>query len=159
MQLIRDVMTDWNHATIMVFVRADRHQLAHLRWRTEAEDGQEFGFDLHTPVQHGDVIFDDGLTRYVVEQLPEAVLDLAFDTVESAARTAWAVGNLHQPLQVIEGGIRTIDDPVLRKMFDSTGTVYRAATARFLPQRSTMGHGHHHHHASDDAGILKVQHG
>src|SRR5271155_1851356 len=76
-------------------LQVDRATLAKRRWRGVAEDGKEFGFDLNEPINHGAHFFSLAETSYVIEQMPEEVLEIPVATLEQAARVAWSLGNLH----------------------------------------------------------------
>jgi urease accessory protein len=129
-------------------LRADRVTLAKRRWRGVAENGREFGFDLATPLGHGDCFFVDGETRYFIEQQPEAVLEIPVVTPEEAARIAWNIGNLHFGIQVLPTSLRVVDDPAIVQMLTREGVAFQRHTEVFLPLSSGGGH-HHHHHAHE----------
>jgi urease accessory protein len=130
-----------------VVLHADRVTLAKRRWRGVAEDGREFGFDLVAPVSHGDCFFIDGAACYVIEQQPEAVLEISVATPEEAARIAWNIGNLHFGIQVLPASLRMVDDLAIAQMLAREGIAFQRRTEVFLPLSS--GGGHHHHHAHE----------
>ncbi len=120
-------------------LRVDRWTLAKTRWRGQADDGRAFGFDLAHPLTHGDIIED----RYVITQQPEPVLVLAIEDANRAAALAWAIGNLHQSLQVGANELITADDPALRSLFHQQQLSYRQESRIFEPLRTSSGHHHH----------------
>jgi urease accessory protein len=126
-------------------LRADRVTLAKRRWRGVAGDGREFGFDLVTPLNHDDCFFTDGETRYLIEQQPEAVLEIPIATPEEAARIAWKIGNLHFGIQVFPASLRVVDDLAIAQMLAREGIAFQRRTEVFLPLSSGGGHHHHHH--------------
>lgn len=131
----------------VVRLDVDRRTLAKRRWRGTAGDGMEFGFDLHHGLAVGSVVHRADGKCYVIAQAPEEVLEIEPPTdPQQAVALAWQIGNLHFPLQVDGGRIRTADDPALRQMFDRAGIVYESVHAVFEPLAAVTGHGHHHHH-------------
>jgi len=137
--------TDENFRRLVL--RADRVTLAKRRWRGVAEDGREFGFDLAAPLSHDGCFFVDGEVRYVIEQQPEAVLEIPIATSEESARIAWNIGNLHFGIQVLPASLRVVDDPAIAQMLTREGVAFQRHTEVFLPLSS--GGGHHHHHAHE----------
>ncbi len=127
-----------------VKLRAPRATLAKRRWRGTAEDGREFGFDLASPLTHGALfcVRDNGC--YVVDQMPEEVLEIPFVTLEQAARVAWSLGNLHFGVQVLPDAVRVTEDPAVLQLLSREGIAHRRVTAVFLPL-SAGAHSHHAH--------------
>jgi hypothetical protein len=83
-----------------IALKADRMRLAKRRWRGFAEDGNEFGFDLEFPLRDGSCFFNSDTHAYVIEQLPEPVIDIICPQEPSAAaRLGWVLGNLHFPIE------------------------------------------------------------
>ena len=124
-------------------LRVDRATLAKRRWRGTAEDGREFGFDLAEPIHHGAPFFADGDTSYVIEQKPEEVLEIAVTAPEEAARVGWNLGNLHFPVQVLDGAVRVQDDSAVLQLLQRQGIAFTRVTCVFLPLSAGV-HGHHH---------------
>lgn len=120
----------------------DRATLAKRRWRSVAEDGREFGFDLEHPLKDGATFFETESSRYAIAQKPEAVLELRFAVcgLRKVAEIAWKIGNLHFQIEVAEDVIRVVDDPALRQLFEREGWKYAACEAVFHP----LAGGHHH---------------
>ena len=124
-------------------VRVDRRTLAKTRWRAQAEDGTEFGFDLARPLRHGAAVFQNGQARYVIEQRPEPLLCVAVADPAEAARLGWMIGNLHFPAQVRAGGIYVEADPAVRQMLQREEIAYEETEGVFQPLHA--GGAHHHH--------------
>lgn len=124
-----------------VAVRTDRRTLAKTRWRGQAEDGTEFGFDLTRPLRHGAAVFQNDRVRYVIEQRPEALLRVAVGDPTEGARLGWMIGNLHFPAQVRDGGIYVEADPAVRQMLTREGIPFEEAEGVFQPMHAG---GHHH---------------
>ncbi|HMO98333.1 MAG TPA: urease accessory protein UreE [Kiritimatiellia bacterium] len=124
-------------------IRADRWQLAKLRWRATAEDGREFGFELETPLQHGHAVWENYDAVYVIAQDPEDVLVIPLPEIHRAAAIAWAVGNLHQPLQVTDAELVTEDDGAVRHLLDDQGIAFSTEQRIFQPLRAVVTHHHH----------------
>ncbi len=125
-----------------VVVRADRRTLAKTRWRAQAEDGTEFGFDLARPLRHGAAVFENEQARYVIEQRPEPLFRVRVTDSTEAARLGWMIGNLHFPAQVRDGGIYVEADPAVRQMLAREDIVFEETEGIFQPLHAG---GHHHH--------------
>ena len=147
MQMIRQAVTDARAGLARVAIPVARLILARTRWRGRAADGQEFGFDLAHPLSHGAVVFESATHAYVIEQELEAVLEVELSgDAAVAARLGWSLGNLHQPVEVTEHGLRMADEPSARQRIQQLGLTFRAEQGVFRPPRSAA-HGHHHDHA------------
>ncbi len=125
-----------------VCVCADRRTLAKTRWRAQAEDGTEFGFELGKPLRHGAAVFQNDRARYVIEQRPEPLLRVAVNDPTEAARLGWMIGNLHFPAQVRDGGIFVEADPAVRQMLTREHIPFEETEGVFQP---LVAGGHHHH--------------
>ena len=134
---------DRPHGLPAVAVRADRRTLAKTRWRAQAEDGREFGFDLARPLRHGAAVFQNEQVRYVIEQRPEALFRLAVGDPSEAARLGWMIGNLHFPAQVRDGAIYVEADPAVRQMLARENVAFEETEGVFQPLHA--GGSHHHH--------------
>lgn len=147
MNLVRHALDQPVHPSRFIKVCATRHDLAKTRWRTTAEDGTDFGFDLQQPLQDGDLIHLNGATAYVMVQDPEPVLvvDPGADRAQWA-RAGWTLGNLHLPVEVTDHGLRLADEPAARQRLRQLGLAFRVETSVFHPPRTAAhGHGPHHH--------------
>jgi urease accessory protein len=143
MQLIHDHLHDWNHELPATPLRVPRETLAKRRWRAAADGGVEFGFDLEHPLGDGEVFHQTETAIYVIEQLPEPVLELSLPADPGAgARLGWMVGNLHFPIEVVPGALRLVDDPALRQLCEREHLAFTACERVFHP----LGGGHSHGH-------------
>lgn len=122
-------------------VPVDREQLARRRFRAEAKDRTSFGFDLDHPLRHGDAVHETETAIYILEQQPEPLLEIPCRSIEEAGHIAWAIGNLHQPLEASPHGVRTVADPAVTALLEQLGLTATLIHDRFTPFRST----HHHH--------------
>jgi urease accessory protein len=151
MLLVRAALAAGQETLGEIAIRADRQKLARLRWRGSAEDGADFGFELETPLRHGDPVWQTARARYVIRQEPEPVLaiPLAADPA-AAAFVGWAVGNLHFAIETQPGRLLAPDDSGLRQALDRLGIRFHATVEIFQPHRlaaKLTGHGHDHGHA------------
>jgi urease accessory protein len=146
MQLIHDHLHDVSPALGRVALAVDRLTLAKRRWRGEATDGREFGFDLEYPLGDGDIFHTTDSVAYVIAQKAETVLEVSLaDDPAAAARLGWVIGNLHFQLEVAGAVIRVADDPALRQLFEREHVHYHEREAVFRPLGGGHSHGHHHH--------------
>ena len=142
MEMIYRELAEGDASLPTVAVRADRRTLAKTRWRAQAEDGAEFGFELARPLRHGAAVFQNATVCYVIEQRPEAVLRLAVTEPTEAARLGWMIGNLHFPAQVRDGAIYVEADSAVRQMLAREHVEFEETEGVFQPLHA---HGHHHH--------------
>ncbi len=131
-------------------VSVDRHKLARRRWRGTAADGTDFGFDLIEALSDGDCIYITDTAAYVIEQEPEACLQISLgsDPVQ-AARVGWLIGNLHFKAAFTEKGVLVQDDLAVRQMLDREHIHYLLVSRVFQPSRQgghSHDHTHEHHH-------------
>lgn len=141
MLLIQQPVAEPNVALTRVLVRVDRQKLAKRLWRAVAEDGAEIGCELERPLQPGDTVFQTESTRYVIEQQPERVLEIALSGLPSSAVAgiAWAIGNLHLELMSEPERLITLDENAVRRLLDRIGIRYRETTTVFRPGRFARG--------------------
>ncbi|HWA85042.1 MAG TPA: urease accessory protein UreE [Opitutus sp.] len=145
LHLVHASIAEADPARPRVVLRAERLQLAKRRWRGVAEDGMEFGFELDRPLRDGETFFQTATARYVIEQRPEAVVEVALDIAPSAAAgIGWAVGNLHLELQAEARRLLAPDEPAARQLLDRLKVPYRTTTAIFRPGRFVRGEGASH---------------
>ncbi len=148
MQLVRAALTVFDAGLPVIAIPVDRQKLAKRLWRGAAEDGEEFGFELESPLGDGDVVAASNSARYVLRQLPEPLLEIPLDVApDAAAVIGWAVGNLHFPIEAQPTRILAPDDSGLRQSLDRMGIHFHEVAAVFQPHRfsgSLIGHGHGH---------------
>lgn len=133
-----------------VTIEVERRTLAKRRWRGVAGDGREFGFDLEHALHDGDAVFASDESVYVIAQKPEAVLELQISDcglrLEEIARLGWMIGNLHFPLAIDAGVLRTVDDPALRQLFEREHIAFTSCERVFRPLSGGHSHSHEGHH-------------
>src|SRR6187549_222494 len=119
LHLVRAPIAEPNAALPSVAVRVERITLAKRLWRGAAEDGMEFGFELATPLKHGDVVHETSLARYIIAQQEEPVVEIALDMSPSAAAgIGWAIGNLHLELSAEAARLLAADEPAVRRLLE-----------------------------------------
>ena len=140
MHLINQPAAQPDLTLLSVAIRVDRLKLAKRLWRGEAVDGMEFGFELEQPLQPGEVVFQTNRVCYVIEQIPEALLEISLDIAPSAAAgIGWAIGNLHLELMAEATRLLTPDDKAVRQLLARLNVPYRETTAVFRPGRFVRG--------------------
>jgi urease accessory protein len=123
-----------------VSLSVERVTLAKRLWRAAAEDGTEFGFELSTPLRHGDAFWQTPAARYVIRQQPEPVLEISLEVAPSAAAgIGWAIGNLHMELSAEPARLLAPDDPAVRQLLERLNVPYRPISAIFRPGRFARG--------------------
>jgi urease accessory protein len=140
MQLVSGPLAIANASLPEVAVRVDRLTLAKRLWRGAADDGAEFGFELGAPLRDGDAIGQTSVTRYIIRQQPEPVLEISLQVASSAAAgIGWALGNLHMELCAEPARLLAPDDMAVRQLLDRLQVPYRPITAVFRPGRFARG--------------------
>lgn len=140
MRIIHVPITQTDLALPEVAVSVERLKLAKRLWRGAADDGLEFGFELNAPLKDGDVVWQTSIARYVIRQLPEAVLEISLEIAPSAAAgIGWAVGNLHLELSAESKRLLTADEPAVRQLLERLKVPFTPTTALFRPGRFTRG--------------------
>jgi urease accessory protein len=140
LHLIQAAISSPNLALSEIVVRVDRITLAKRIWRSMAEDGREFGFELSTRLNDGDVVFQSESARYVVRQIPEPVVEISLEIAPSAAAgIAWAIGNLHLELQAEATRLLAPDEPAVRQLLERLKVSFKQTTAVFRPGRFARG--------------------
>lgn len=140
MHLITQALVSPHMMLPAVPFRVDRLQLAKRLWRGTASDGTDFGFELESPLQHGDTFFESASARYTIEQIPEPVVEISLEMNPSAAAgIGWAVGNLHLELAAEPTRLLALDEPAVRNLLARLKVPYRPVTAIFRPGRFARG--------------------
>lgn len=123
-----------------VRICVERSTLAKRLWRGIADDGVEFGFELDTPLKHGDLVHESSLARYVIDQQLEALVEISLDIAPSAAAgIGWAIGNLHLELSSEPTRLLALDEPAVRQLLDRLKVPYTATSGVFRPGRFARG--------------------
>jgi len=140
MHLISQPVAQPNLTLPQVVVSVDRLKLAKRLWRGVAVDGVEFGFELEKPLQPGDVVFQSNNARYVIEQTPEALLEISLAISPSAAAgIGWAIGNLHLELMAESTRLLTPDEKAVRQLLARLGVPFTETQSVFRPGRFVRG--------------------
>lgn len=159
MHHITAAIRDFDSSLPEISIEADRLKISKRLWRATATDGEDFGFEVETPLKHGDVVWQSASARYVIRQSPEALLQIPLPSApDEAAVTGWAVGNMHFVVEAQPTRLLAEDDPGLRQALERFGIHYHETIDVFQPHRfaaavSDHGHGHSHsHHHPHDHG-------
>lgn len=120
-----------------IALRAGRSMFLKRRWRGVAEDGTEFGFDLDSRLKSGCVFHQTDAADYVIWQDHEPVYQIPFQSAEQAALIGWKIGNLHFPVQIMDGMIRVTQDLAITQLCEREGWDITEATVEFHPLRVT----------------------
>lgn len=140
LQLIHAPIAEPDASLGEVVLAVERSTLAKRIWRGTATDGTEFGFELEKPLAHGVVFWQSVTARYVVEQIPEAVVEITLDVAPSAAAgIGWAVGNLHLELQAEPTRLLAPDEPAVRQLLERLKVPFKPTVAIFRPGRFARG--------------------
>ncbi|WAC19905.1 hypothetical protein OVA24_00750 [Luteolibacter sp. SL250] len=119
-----------------ITLSAERRQFLKRRWRGEAEDGTEFGFDLESRLTDGCVIHHADGKDYIVRQLPEVVYEIPITSPEQAALVGWKSGNLHMPAQILPDCIRILHDEAMKQLLEREGWPFTEPEVVFTPMKA-----------------------
>ena len=140
MQLISAALASADFSLPEITVKVERLKLAKRIWRGTADDGEEFGCELATPLRDGDTIWQTSTARYVIRQPAEAVVEISLDVAPSAAAgIGWAIGNLHLELSAEAHRLLAPDEPAVRQLLERLKVPYKETTAIFRPGRFVRG--------------------
>jgi urease accessory protein len=141
MQLVSAPVTSPDLTLPEIALKVERMTLAKRLWRGVAEDGAEFGFELAAPLKHGETFWQTATAHYVVQQQPEAVLEISLEAVapSAAAGIGWAIGNLHLEFSSEPTRLLAPDEPALRQLFERLKIPSQPTTAVFRPGRFARG--------------------
>ena len=123
--------------TEQIEVIAERRLFLKRRWRGSAADGTEFGFDLESRLKHGGVIHQTEAADYIIRQEPETVYEIRPTSADEAALMGWKIGNLHFPVQVVDGTLRIMLDPAIQQLLEREAWPFEEVTVVFNPLRVT----------------------
>jgi urease accessory protein len=140
MQLISAALVSSDSSLPGIALRVERQKLAKRLWRGSASDGTEFGFELSSPLKHGDVFFQTETARYLIEQIAEPVVEIALEMSPSAAAgIGWAIGNLHLELSAEANRLLALDEPAVRQLLGRLKVPFNPTTAIFRPGHFVRG--------------------
>ena len=89
---------------------------------------------------------DDGVARVRVESAPEELLLARSDDPFTLLRAAYHLGNRHVALELRQGELRLLQDPVLAELLRGLGVSLETITAPFEPESGAYASGHDHSH-------------
>jgi urease accessory protein len=119
-----------------ITLAAERRLFLKRRWRGNAEDGTEFGFDLEARLTDGCVIFHENGNDYIVRQLEEPVYEIPFTSSDHAALVAWKTGNLHLPAQILPHAIRVLHDEAMAQLLERENWEFSEPVVLFTPMKA-----------------------
>ena len=125
-----------------ISLSVERRVLAKRRWRGQALDGTDFGFDLEMPLRNGVCFYTEENRSYVIVQKPESVFRVAYSNQKEAAHLAWQVGNLHFPAQFKDTYLMVEGDLAVRLMLERNNIPFQESTEVFQPIVATTSHHH-----------------
>lgn len=119
-----------------IIISAERRNFLKRRWRGEAADGTEFGFDLESRLVDGCVVFHENGNDYVVRQHHERVYEVAFESAGHASLVGWKVGNLHLPAQILPHAIWVLHDEAMKQLLERENWNFTEPTVLFTPMKA-----------------------
>ncbi|MAK47558.1 MAG: urease accessory protein UreE [Opitutae bacterium] len=125
-----------------ILLTVERRVLAKRRWRGQADDGTDFGFDLTSPLRNGICFHKQENRNYVIDQKPESVFKIPYSNPNEAAHWAWQVGNLHFPAQFQDAYLLVEGDYAVRLMLERNQIPFDESTEVFQPVMAASSHHH-----------------
>jgi urease accessory protein len=137
MQAVRKMLAEHSlrPESEQVRLEAERYRFLKRRWQGLAEDGTEFAFDLESRLKSGCVIHQTDAADYVIVQKTEPVYQIATPSLEFAALVGWKIGNLHFPVQIVDGFLRVTVHPIVKGMIDREEWPHEEVNVVFQPLR------------------------
>ena len=140
MQIVPGPVVSPDAALPVVLLQAERSAVVKRLWRGTAQDGMEFGFELSAPLKHGDTFWQTAVARYVLQQVPERVIEISLEVAPSAAAgIGWAIGNLHLELCAEPTRLLAPDEPAVRQLLERLKVPFKPTSAIFRPGRFARG--------------------
>ena len=65
--------------------------------------------------------------------MPEVVYQISIGEPDFAALVGWKIGNLHFPIQIVDGFIRITHDPAIKQLIEREGWPFEEASVVFKP--------------------------
>lgn len=145
MELITQTIIEIPAGLNIIPIIVDRHKLARRRWRAVATDQTDFGFDVAEALSHGDCIYINDTSAYVITQEEEDCFLISLNGEQQAAWIGWMVGNLHFKASFSEEGVLVQDDLAVEQMLEREQINYQRVQRIFQPAKQG-GHSHDHDH-------------
>lgn len=98
---------------------------------------------------------DDGVARVQVQAAPEELLLARSDDPFTLLRAAYHLGNRHVALELRQGELRLLQDPVLADLLRGLGVSLEAITAPFEPESGAYALGHAHEPEGEPSGTAR----
>jgi len=116
------------------------------RLRVVLDNGAEAGLFLERGalLGDGDLLASEDGTVVRVKAAAETLSSVVSDDPLAVARACYHLGNRHTPLEIANGRLRYLHDPVLDEMIRGIGLSVQIDRAPFQPEAGAYG-GHHHH--------------
>ena len=135
-----------NHQPALTTLTLPWEQRIRSRLRVVLDSGAEAGLFLErgTVLGDGDLLTSEDGTVVRVVAARETLSIVASGDPLKMARACYHLGNRHTPLEIADGRVRYLHDPVLDDMIRGLGLDVRVDQAPFQPEAGAYG-GHHHH--------------
>ncbi|MGN0363491.1 MAG: urease accessory protein UreE [Bilifractor sp.] len=149
---IQDIpdLQDWHVETALV--KSD--DLLKSILRVTSDHGRDYGIRLEDEgqkLENGTAFFLSPGKLLVLNVIPDEVIVIQPADIDEMGKTAHMLGNLHKPVQIQDGRITLLYDPVVAKTLKENGTAFHIEKIQLdQPMRyvdlTAGGHSHVHHH-------------
>lgn len=133
--------------------------------RVRSDHGKEYGIRLEQEgqtLENGSAFLLAPGRLLVLSVIPEEVIVIAPGSIDAMGRIAHMLGNLHKPVQIANGTITLLTDPVVKKTLDQEQIPYKLEKIQLdQPMRYANlmpGHDHHHEHHHGQADDHSHEH-
>ena len=141
---------DWHVETALV--KSDDLMKSILR--VTSDHGRDYGIRLEDEgqkLENGTAFFLAPGKLLVLNVIPDEVIVISPSGMDEMGKTAHMLGNLHKPVQIQDGKITLLNDPVVVKTLRENGTAFTIEKIQLdQPMRyvdlTSGGHSHAHHH-------------
>lgn len=145
---VRDIPDIANYHVETAPVKSD--DLLKSILRVTSDHGRDYGIRLDDEsevLENGSAFLLGDKKLLVLSVVPDEVIVITPKDIDDMGRIAHMLGNLHKPVQVKDGTITLLMDPVVAETLKQQGTAYTVEEMRLdAPmQYANLTPGHHHH--------------
>lgn len=117
--------------------------------RKTTKGGEEIGIRIQTPIEDGDILYEDENRVIVVEILPSELTVIPVSTMQQMGRLCFELGNRHLSLSIGEHEVSVPYDEPTFEYLKKLGFTPEKRNAKFTHFTVCHAHGHSHEHTHD----------
>lgn len=116
------------------------------RLRKVSEKGVEMGISVDTPLNDGDILYEDDKTVIVAEIAPCELIRVSVSEITEMGRLCFEIGNRHLSLSIKPDSVTVPYDEPTFEYLKKLGFNAVKVTDKFSDYTECKGHSHTHHH-------------